>query len=383
VTIVDSSWLEETLLALARTPTSVPPGHTAVDPGDPAILSAMDGVIVPMLEALEPDELRRHASGEVAARFGPDTPDGLLLQTYLISQHGDPGHAPSDTTTTEAVVDGRVERTVIGPGTRQNKGAMAAAFDAVRRRPRDLARPVWLTVNAEGRSSHGGSSRILDGLGVHAAQGVIVIATGSSVSLGNRGRVDLVVTVPGISAHSSQPWLGENPIERAADAVVAIREAPLPEPDAVLGAAAYTPYRIVASPIAPHTLPSRVEIAVDRRLLPGERPAEAASAFRRFASERLPFPVEIAESVSMLPALVASDAPVVLAFEHALGESRAMYSLNTFDAGYACAAGIPTVMFGPGRRDFGSGLTEAESITLAECDEASDALLAVLTELCG
>jgi hypothetical protein len=60
----------------------------------------------------------------------------------------------------------------------------------------------------------------------------------------------------------------------------------------------------------------------------------------------------------MLPALVAEDAAVVRALQDgasaALGrELETFYPPYTFDAGHACALGVPTVMFGPSSSDFG------------------------------
>ena len=54
----------------------------------------------------------------------------------------------------------------------------------------------------------------------------------------------------------------------------------------------------------------------------------------------------------MLPALVGEDAAVVVALqrgaERALGRSlETFYPPSSFDAGYACALGVPTVMCGP------------------------------------
>jgi succinyl-diaminopimelate desuccinylase len=82
--------------------------------------------------------------------------------------------------------------------------------------------------------------------------------------------------------------------------------------------------------------------------------------------------------VSMLPALVDRDAPVVTA----LG-APIMFSRNAFDAGYPCSVGIPTVMFGPGRRDFGAGVTATEAVSLADCRRAAEMLRAAAGALCG
>jgi len=368
-----SDWLTETLLTLLRTDTSVPTGSTEILPGDPLLQDAVQTTVLPLIEQMRPAEIRVHDDGDVAARFGPPGDDGLLLQTYLVSQHGNLMEAPHQA----RVVDG----TAIGQGANQNKGPMAATFDAVRALG-ELSRPVWLTVNTEGRSSHGGSRRILDDLSVRAAHGIVAIGTDLRISLGNRGRVDVRVVVRGASAHSSQPGLGRNPIPPAAAVVAALATLPLPEPHPDLGPAAATAYQFQCEPIAPHTIPSEVNVVIDRRLLPGEDAKSATAMLRRHLDDVWP-DLDVIEDVSMLPALVDTGAPVVTALTEAGDEVSTMWSRNCFDAGYACSLGIPTVMFGPGRRDFGGGVTATEAVSLADCRRAAAILCAAAGTLCG
>lgn len=379
------------LTALLAVDTAVPSGHTEVLPGDPRILAAVDDFLLPLVEQLGPDEVRRHDDGEVAARFGPPGDDGLLVQTYVVSQHGNlMGDA-----TRPRVVDGAElglqGPTVVGQGANQNKGPMAAALRALAERPTGLARPVWLTLNLEGRSSHGGSRRLLDDLGVRAAGGVVCIGTDLAVSLANRGRADVVVEVAGASAHSSQPWLGRNPLEGAADVITALRGLPLPEAHPQLGGVTATPFRVEAFPVAPHTLPETARVVVDRRLLPGEDPEEAVATLRAHLSTTLAdrgHDLAVTAGELMLPARVEPDAPVVQALLAGLEgpaarEGRTVVSRNTFDAGWACHRGIPTVMFGPGRRHFDAGVTAAEAVAVGDCDAAAAALRHAVEVLCA
>jgi succinyl-diaminopimelate desuccinylase len=55
--------------------------------------------------------------------------------------------------------------------------------------------------------------------------------------------------------------------------------------------------------------------------------------------------------------------------------SGTVYSRNTFDAGYPCRVGIPTVMFGPGRRRFGGdGLLADDAVAVDDCLVAAAAI---------
>ena len=384
-------WLRELLLGLLRTSTEVPAGQTQILPGDPRIVRAVDETIAPIIEALGPDEVRRHELGDVAARFGPESEDGLLLQTYIVSQHANLMDDPHGA----RIVDGAEYGLVPGPcavgqGATQNKGPMASAFAAVRARPAELARPVWLVVNTEGMSSHAGSRRVLDELGVRAAWGIVAFGTDLRVSLGNRGRVDVEVTVAGTSSHSSQPWLGTNPIEGAADVIRALRSIPTVDPHPDLGPVTITPYGIWCFPVAPHTIPERVTIVVDRRLLPGGSAGDAVAEIREHLIKELPDTTVVVEpGVSMLPAAVDPNAPIVTSLlegiERVTGRpGETFWSLNAFDAGYACAKGISTPMFGPGKRGFaGAGLMGVDLVPLADCEIAAAVLAHTIRGLCG
>jgi succinyl-diaminopimelate desuccinylase len=384
---VDGSWLEEILVTLLQTDTQVPMGQTEIQPGDPKITSAVDGVIMPMIHELEPDEIRQHPMGDLAVRFGPEGDDGLLLQTYVVSQHANlmEGNA-GDVVNGETL--GLSGRSVLGQGASQNKGPMASAFSAVRSRPPDLRKPIWLTVNTEGRSSHGGSGRVIEDLGATGSSGVVAFGTDLGVSVGNRGRVDIIVRVKGASAHSSQPWLGMNPIEAAADAIVATRTVPLPDRDSDLGPATATPYQFACHPIAPHTIPDEARVVVDRRLLPGELPETAVVELRDHLRSAGVNGFDIDAGMSMLPASVDLDSPVVVALLEGLRNAarrpaQTFWSLNAFDAGYACSKGIPTPMFGPGKRRFsGEGLVGSDAVALGDCAAATAVLAHAIDRLC-
>lgn len=387
MTVVTAAWVERFLLELLRTPTQVPLGETEVQPGDPRILEAVETVLLPRIEELGPDEIRRHDKGDVAARFGPDADDGVLVQTYIVSQHANLMEDPSRSRLVDGEPFGIDGVCAVGQGATQNKGPMAAAFGALLGRKQGATRPIWLAVNTEGSSSHGGSARVIDDLSIKAACGIIAFGTDSRVSLGNRGRVDVEILVKGASSHSSQPSLGHNPIEDAADVVTHLRSIRLPDAHPILGCATATPYQFACHPVAPHTIPQEVRVVIDRRLLPGEDPARAVAAVRdHFAGSGAT--LEIEEGVSMLPAEVASDEPVVQALLRGLeAEGRTpqtFWSPNTFDAGYACSKGIPTPMFGPGKRSFaGEGLIGTDMIPVSECEMAARALGRALHVLSG
>lgn len=385
---IDRALLENALGQLLSTDTQVPAGETEILPGDARIVTAVDGIILPLIEALRPDEVRRHPMGDVAARFGPEGDEGFLIQTYVVSQHANLMDDPNAGFVIDGNRYGYEGRVAVGQGATQVKGPMASAIAGVAARPATLAKPVWLIVNTEGRSSHGGSSRILDELEVRASYGVVSIGTDLRISLGNRGRVDVLLRIKGRSSHSSQPRLGSNPIPRGAAIVTALETLAVPDEHPSLGPVTVTPYRFTCFPVAPHTIPEEVTVVVDRRLLPGELSAEAVASIARHL-DAAGFPdVEVIEDVSMLPAEVDVDSPIIRALCDALRDQgqapEIFWSPNCFDAGYACFKGIPTPMFGPGKRRFsGEGLVGADAVPVDDCKIAASVLAASIEELCG
>lgn len=385
---VDERWLQEVLRQLLKTSTQVPFGETEIHPGDPRIVAAISEVLLPWIEEMRPNDVRRHVHGDVAARFGPDREDGLLIQTYIVSQHANLMEGQHSGELVDGSEFGLEGAAVLGQGASQNKGSMAAAFAAVRSRRNDLAKPVWLAVNTEGRSSHGGSQRIIDDLEVKATRGMLAFGTDLRVSLGNRGRVDIEIEVKGASCHSSQPWLGSNPIEPAAETILALRSLPLRDEDPVLGPSSATPFQFQCFPVAPHTIPESVSIVVDRRLLTGEVPLDAVRGIRdHLRSEGLV--AQVQAGTHMLAAKIEEDDPIVRALVDGVRDATAesaetFYSLNAFDAGYSCARGIPTPMFGPGKRHFaGEGLTGTDAVSLRDCSIAASAITFAIDRLCG
>jgi acetylornithine deacetylase len=376
--MADPVRLESILVRLLRTPTGVPSGQTEIAPGDPTVTAAVRDVIRPLVEELGPEELDTDSDGNLVARFGRDPDAGALLLVYVVSQHANQMAEPHAGRIVDGAPYGLAGRSVLGQGATQNKGPMAAALEALRDLP-GLNAGVTLAVNTEGQSSHGGSRALIDGLGARGAWGLVATGTDLRVSVGNRGRVDVRIQVLGDSAHSSQPWLGANPIPLAAEVVGRLPLVELPQPHPDLGAASITPYQIRCDPVAPHTIPGRVEVIVDRRLLPGEDPHAAVAAIRAVLPTAKGLEVHADAGPLMWPALVDPSHPAVQALvrrvQAAGRTSGTFYSPNTFDAGYPCRAGIPTVMFGPGRRRFGGqGLLADDVVAVDDCVVAAEAI---------
>ena len=344
------------LTRFVRTPTDVPIGQTELDPTDPKIAHYIADIVAPEVEALHPRDLIIDEYNNLICRFGRgESPATVLMVGYAVSQHANKMADPYSARIANAKSFGFDEDCVFGRGASQNKGSLAAALaalEAVDVLGVDLPGTVWFAVNTEGRSSHSMMQRILNQLPIRPQNGILCVGTDNRVSLGNRGRVDVRITLSGKSVHSSTPWLGANAIEGAAAVVQRLQRIPCTKCHSSLGRTQITVYNMAFSPIAPHTLPDMCAMIVDRRLLPGETVEDAIEEIQRAVAPLPPFEICVEQGACMFPAEVQPNDFVVRAIDkaHRVFTDSAVetfYPHYTFDAGYPCQAGIPTVMFGP------------------------------------
>ncbi len=114
-----------------------------------------------------------------------------------------------------------------------------------------------------------------EGLSYHAM--ISSEATSLKLYCGHRGRVELLVTVYGRTAHGSAPWLGINAVYKAIPLIGKIRDELDPSlgSDPELGKAAATVTVISCSPGALSIIPDQCFVSIDRRLIPGETADDA------------------------------------------------------------------------------------------------------------
>jgi acetylornithine deacetylase/succinyl-diaminopimelate desuccinylase-like protein len=191
--------------------------------------------------------------------------------------------------------------------------------------------------------------------------------TGLKITLGNRGRIDVFVTVKGSPCHSSRPWDGVNAITGATEAIrLLLGKVKLDNSHPQLGKQSLTVNHIRSFPDSTHTVQERCEFTLDRRLLPGEDPNQAFAEIERIAREvdrfkdpvsGKPYSIDVRLGPFMYPSLVTTDSPVVKALLRAsevmLGKPvETYYSPSAFDQGYLNHMGIPTANFGAGEHQY-------------------------------
>jgi putative selenium metabolism hydrolase len=190
-------------------------------------------------------------------------------------------------------------------------------------------------------------------------------ATDLSLRRGHRGRCEIRVRTTGRAAHASVPEQGENAILRMVPVLQALdaMQPHLPS-HAVFGRGTQV-VSLIGGPHTPNSVPDWCEIALDRRLVPGESAETILEEIRSIveplgASAEIPFqPVKSHTGLSLDgPAfypgwLIREDEPIIQKAQAActaLWGAPAKVDVWKFstDGTYSAGvAGIPTLGFGP------------------------------------
>jgi acetylornithine deacetylase/succinyl-diaminopimelate desuccinylase-like protein len=353
--------------------TSVRIGENRLDPLDERVASFARDVAAPALRELGA-AVEIDALNNVVARFGEETGDELLLVAYGGIHHGNEMEDPLRARKREVAG----EEVWVGLGAGQGKAGLAAICEAVRllqARGVELAGRLALTVSSEASSSHRSAESLYRTFSRLPAGAVLTIGTENRLTLGNRGRVDVIVEIQGKATHSSAVELGVNPIPLVAEVQARLSTIPLDTtPHDRLGPRALVPYKLVCGPVVPHTIPSWCLLVLDRRFLPGDDPAAIVA---EIADALAGLPVAVSQGAMMLPAIVEETDPIVVALQEGaratLGRGlETFYPQYTFDAGYGCSIGVPTVMFGPSSSDIsGAGVLDEDVVSRARVREAA------------
>jgi acetylornithine deacetylase/succinyl-diaminopimelate desuccinylase-like protein len=245
---------------------------------------------------------------------------------------------------------------VWGRGACEQKGSLAAMMAAVKfigATKVELPSDLYFVVSTAGETGrHDSLVYVLDQGKVEADW--CIIDGPPEIQLGNKGRVDVRVTIKGKQAHSSRPWEGINAIEGAMKVLEKLRPLmPYPEHKAhpELGKVSLTANAIESFPKATHTIQSECRIMFDRRLLPGDDPKKAIQQMIDAIGKIDPYEVEVQPRDFMYPSEVGKDAEVARALEHSIRtmlgyEPRYGFSTAANDTGLFNFRGIQAINYG-------------------------------------
>jgi acetylornithine deacetylase len=278
--------------------------------------------------------------------------------------------------------DGRL----YGRGACDVKGPMAAMIALVARLRQRRPRPTIVlsfTINEEYGFSgvrtlveswqNGRAPKILDGLTPHAA--IVAEPTAFDVVVGHKGVVRWRCHARGRAAHSSRPELGENAIYRIARAVAAIEQYA-----ATLGQQSpgeTVSVGLIHGGVSANTVPDLATIEIDYRLPVGRTPEAARGRLIEHIDRATSVPLEHEPPSTSGLALGgpqnAELAARLAAIAHRVSGRGALLDVPyCTNAAYLAAAGLPTVVFGPG--DIAQAHTADEWIALSQLPTAVDIL---------
>ncbi|HLQ46889.1 MAG TPA: M20 family metallopeptidase, partial [Planctomycetaceae bacterium] len=281
---------------------------------------------------------------------------------------------------------------LFGRGSCDVKGGLAAMLSAfarlVRERPAGAANVILSCTCDEESTSLGVNDLALlwsnpqrAGSLIDRRPDVAIIAepTQLDVVVAHRGATRWKIRTDGRACHSSSPQDGINAIYRMSHVVTALEEFAelLPQritPHPLCGSATLSVGRITGG-ISVNTVPDCCEIEIDRRVIPGEDGWDAITQVRQHLHERLDFDVE-----HLPPWLVG----VSLSDEHngplgdqlleqissVAGPHRKLGVPYGTHASRIAAAGVPSVVFGPG--DIAQAHTINEWIDISQLRHAAE-----------
>jgi len=364
--------------------------------------NAVAGRIIEEMEQLGFRDVRADRVGNVVGWVGPGHGPLLMFNGHMDTVRVSDAAAWSRDPFGAEVEDG----VLYGLGSCDMKGGLAAMIygaKLVRDAGIDLKGDIVVACVVQEEPCEGLGSRVLiEEEGIRPDWVVLGEPTGLDVCRGQRGRLEMHVTIYGRSAHAASPRLGENAIYTTARLVFGLEL--LAEQlgnDDFLGPGTLAVTQVTSSASSRNAIPDRCELIIDRRLTLGETETMALAEVQRvIAREGVRAKVKVTEyqttsytdyachAREFYPAWVmAEDHPLVVsAVRAARAQLRRRPQITRWDfstegAYTAGVAGIPTVGFGPG--DPRHAHTADEHVRLADVHAAAEVYARLAVELLG
>jgi acetylornithine deacetylase len=324
------------------------------------------------VEGVEPDR------PNVIARIDAGKPETVLLEAHMDTvSHENMSIAPFDPKIENGLLYGR--------GSCDTKSALATYLYAVERMLQEgysWKRNLILAAVHDEEYSFGGS-RQLARMDLKVTFAIAGEPTSLHIIYAHKGVCRFMLSTHGKSAHGALPWLGESAIHKMGRVIIQLesyaqRLGAKVHPE--LGPATLNIGRIFGGETV-NTVPSLCTIEIDHRLLPGENyhsvHAALAQSLENVEGWRISPPYLQAPGVyvdknslscrELICACRATDWTPELRTAH-----------YATDAAILNEAGIPTIVFGPGKVELAH--TAAEHISLSEIENAAEIILVLLRE---
>src|SRR5712692_3531628 len=284
------------------------------------------------------------------------------------------------------VKDGRL----YGRGAFDMKGGLVPImFAAAAAKQRSLRGDVIVTAVSDEEYASIGTSSIVKRW--HADAAIVTEATALDISVAHKGFVWLDVETLGTAAHGSRPDLGVDAIVKMGKVLVGLEELDhslRTAPSHRLLNSGSLHASLITGGQELSSYPDHCKLGIERRTIPGETresvEAEIQGIFDHIARTDPDFQASVRTTLVREPFEVPEDELIVQVVRRQatalLGRKPAIGSGTAWmDSALLSAAGIPTVIFGPG----GEGAhAVVEWADLEQSERCSEVLLSVIKEFC-
>jgi acetylornithine deacetylase len=293
--------------------------------------------------------------------------------TLLLNAHMDTvGYEGMESPLEPRVEDGKL----YGRGAYDMKGSLAAIMVAgAEAAQADLRGDVLVAAVVDEEVYSIGAEAVARRYAADAA--IVAEPTGLQLVVAHKGFVWMEVETQGRAAHGSRPDLGE-------DAIVAMGEVlsglgrlaeSLGSPSHPLLGSGSVHASLISGGAELSTYPESCVLSLERRTVPGETAELVESQVREIAVG-----AEVRTTFVREPFEVAPNEPIVESVLRHAGNPEVAGVPFWADSAVFAAAGIPTVVYGPG----GEGAhAEVEWVDLAGLERCKDVYVAVAKELCA
>lgn len=274
---------------------------------------------------------------------------------------------------TPEIRDGRL----FGRGSCDTKAGLASMMHAVAYlKEHDIVPEceVWLAAVVDEEFAFRGVIKLCEGL--DAAAAIVAEPTEMRVVVAAKGVLRWKIRTLGVAAHSAKPHLGVSAIRHMTPVLEWLNHAAdsLSTPAHPLLGPATLSIGTIHGGEQINFVPDRCEVAIDRRLIPGEDPLTVWAAYRDALFSIPGIDAQMDPPMIADPAMeTAIDDPVVLTAQRVLQEQG--YDPTPCgvpfgsDASKFVRQGIPAIIFGPGSIDRAHA-----AIEYVECDQVTAAL---------
>jgi len=273
-----------------------------------------------------------------------------------------------------------------GRGACDTKGSVAAMLGALCELANSKSRPLETEVVFAGlidEEHMQAGSRALAAGGFKADLAIVGEPTKLQVVTAHKGSLWLELATHGRAAHGATPQLGKNAVHEMACVVDALETdyaAQLRRRKHKLLGAGTVNVGKISGGTQPNIVPDSCTVAIDRRTLPGETDAgvrrEITTLLR---AKKLNVKISSTKLAPCLPLETDAKLPLVQQFLRSANQTKPVGVDYFCDAAVLSAAGIPSVVFGPG--DIAQAHTADEWISLSELERGKNLLLHFLNSL--